>query len=103
MWFTQRQVRLCWCWCENVGRVFVASAAATCSVTSVLSKGDNRSRGGSVFNVVASLAPKSPGEGGGSNLIFGEAYCTAHRTDTSASVACTVDWNTDRELRKLST
>ena len=41
-------------------------------------------------------------EGGGSNLIFGEAYCTAHCTDTSASVAYTVDWNTDRELRKLS-
>ena len=80
------------------------SAAATCSVTSVLSKGDNRSRGGSVFNVVASLAPKSMGgRGGGSNLIFGEAYCTAHRTDTCASVAHTVDWNTDRELRKLST
>ena len=94
MWFTQRQVRA------------VVSAAASCSVTSVLSKGNNLSRGGSVFNAFASLAPKSVvcvgGGGGGSKLIFGEAYCTAHRTDTSASVAYTVDWNTDRELRKLS-
>ena len=79
MWFTQRQVRLCWCWCENVGRVFVVSAAATCSLASVLIKGDNRSRGGSVLFLMQLLPLQQGGVflGGGEG---GSVTCLGRHT-----------------------